>query len=210
MEELLKVHKTNFYGPFNISRAIVPYFRARNRGSFCFISSIIGWTAHVAATPYTSSKRALQGTSSWMVRRTLLYADESTGMAECLSMEMEIFAPDVKVLVVEPGYFKTDIFKKHTMVESTTETYHQFHKGVGKFMHDMIGNEPGDPERGVAAIIDLLKGRGWAAGKKVPLRLPMGSDSLEAVREKCRETLRVCDEWEGFARSTDWKAPSES
>ena len=66
------------------------------------------------------------------------------------------------------------------------------------------GKQKGDPKKGVKRMIDVVTGEGMASGRKVPLRMPLGRDSLVAVREKCEETLRVCEEWEDLIASTDW------
>ncbi len=51
--------------------------------------------------------------------------------------------------------------------------------------------------------MDVIRGEGMARGKTMPIRMPLGSDGLEVVRRKCRETLEICEEWEEVIRSTD-------
>lgn len=67
----------------------------------------------------------------------------------------------------------------------------------------VVGNEPGDSTKGVARMIDLVKGTGIAAGKTIPLRMPLGTDGWTRIKEKCEETLKICEEWEKVAKSTD-------
>lgn len=67
----------------------------------------------------------------------------------------------------------------------------------------VVGNEPGDSTKGVACMIDLVKGTGVAAGKTIPLRMPLGTDGWTRIKEKCEETLKICEEWEEIAKSTD-------
>lgn len=52
-------------------------------------------------------------------------------------------------------------------------------------------------------MIELVKGTGVAAGRTVPLRVPLGTDGWTRIKEKCEETLKICDEWEEVAKSTD-------
>lgn len=82
--------------------------------------------------------------------------------------------------------------------------YAGFNAAVRDLEASIVGNEPGDAERGVAIMIDLVKGTGVAAGKKVPLRVPLGSDGWGRIRVKCENMVQICDEWEGVARSTDF------
>lgn len=64
--------------------------------------------------------------------------------------------------------------------------------------------EPGDPEKAVEVMLDVVKGEGVAEGKDTPFRLPLGSDGLEVMRAKCSGTLKVCEEWEAMIKSTDF------
>ena len=67
----------------------------------------------------------------------------------------------------------------------------------------MEGHQPGDVKKVVETMIDVVKGEGVAKGKDMPKRLPLGTDALELVREKCVETLKTMDEWEGIIKGTD-------
>jgi NAD(P)-dependent dehydrogenase (short-subunit alcohol dehydrogenase family) len=53
--------RTNFYGPLNITRAVLPNLRSKGSGTLVFISSINGWVGGIGGTPYVSSKFALEG-----------------------------------------------------------------------------------------------------------------------------------------------------
>ena len=65
------------------------------------------------------------------------------------------------------------------------------------------GKQPGDPKKAVERIIDVPKSEGMVAGRPMPPRLPLGADSLAAIRAKCEATLKICDEWESLITSTD-------
>jgi hypothetical protein len=65
------------------------------------------------------------------------------------------------------------------------------------------GNQTGDPAKGVARIIDIVKGENSTAGKEWPVQLAIGSDAVAVIRKKCEDTLRELDFWEELAKSTD-------
>lgn len=65
------------------------------------------------------------------------------------------------------------------------------------------GNQPGDTVKGVQRIVDVVKGENGATGKPWPSSLPLGSDAVSVIREKCEKTLRDLEAWETFAKSTD-------
>lgn len=131
-------------------------------------------------------------------------------MVECLSKELAFMAPGIKVLLVEPGYFGTRAFRNvnFTARDKHTPEYAQFHAGAKAHIASTIDNEPGDPGKAVDRMIELVNGTGMAAGKTVPLRVPLGSDGWDIVKTKCEETLKICEEWEDVARSTDVKPPA--
>lgn len=116
---------------------------------------------------------------------------------------MAIFSPGVKVLIVDPGYFRTKVFSNISHVEPRNPDYAQFNAGVRQFEASLVGKEHGDADKAVTRMIELVKGTGMAAGKQIPLRVPLGSDGWERVKTKCEETIKICEDWEEVAKSTD-------
>ncbi|KAI1771451.1 NAD(P)-binding protein [Hypoxylon cercidicola] len=188
-QEIEDAMRTNFFGPFHVTQAVLPRMRAKGKGTLCYISSQAGWHGDASATGYCSTKFALEG------------------MVECLSKELAFMAPGIEVLLVEPGYFSTRAFHNVSFTHRVKDTpdYAQFHAGARAHVDSVIDNEPGDSAKAVDRMIELVKGTGMAAGKTVPLRVPLGSDGWGKVKDKCEETLKICEEWEEVARSTDVK-----
>ncbi|KAI0157905.1 hypothetical protein GGR52DRAFT_576875 [Hypoxylon sp. FL1284] len=186
-EEMEEVFRTNVHGPLNISRAILPRLRAKGKGTLLYVSSQAGWHADPGASGYCASKFALEGA------------------VECLSLELAMFAPGIKVLIVEPGYCRTRAFANINHVPARIPEYAEFNAAVRKVEASVVGNEPGDAEKAVSIMIDLVKGTGVAAGREIPLRVPLGSDGWERIRNKCQNMTKICDDWEEVARSIDIK-----
>ncbi|KAI1436711.1 hypothetical protein GGR50DRAFT_649197 [Xylaria sp. CBS 124048] len=184
-EELEGTMRTNFFGPMNITRSLLPKLRAKGKATLLFLSSQAGWHADPGASGYCASKFALEGA------------------VECLSQELALFAPGVKVLLVEPGYFRTRAFGNINHVPPRVPEYAGFNAAVRQVEAGIVGNEPGDAEKGVAIMIDLVRGTGVAAGREIPLRVPLGTDGWGRIRAKCEEMMKICDEWEEVAKSTD-------
>lgn len=184
-EDFERSMRTNFHGPMNITRAILPKLRVKGKGTLLYISSQAAWHGDPSAAAYCSSKFALEGA------------------VECLAKELAIFAPGLQVLIVEPGYFRTKAFENILHIEPHVPYYAQFNTAVRQVEAATVGNEPGNSEKGVARMIDLVKGTGAAAGRTVPLRVPLGSDSWGRIKAKCEETIKICNEWEELAKSTD-------
>jgi len=75
------------------------------------------------------------------------------------------------------------------------------------FLEQANENQPGDPDKAVKIMIDIVKEEGVAQGKTQPLRLPIGRDALATLRNKYVKYLELCDEWEDVITSTDFDVP---
>lgn len=65
--------------------------------------------------------------------------------------------------------------------------------------------QPGDPEKAVEIILDLVRKEGCAEGRDVPFRLPLGTDSFGTMKEKCEEVLKLLEEWGPVILSTNYE-----
>lgn len=74
---------------------------------------------------------------------------------------------------------------------------------MSKNFDDFNGNQPGDTVKGVRRVVDVVKRENEATGKPWPALLPLGSDAVSVIRNKCEQTLRDLEIWEDFAKSTD-------
>lgn len=88
-------------------------------------------------------------------------------------------------------------------VKPRLSEYTQLNEMTKQLQASFITSSPGDTEKGAAAMIDLVKGTGLAAGKKILVRVPMGTDSWLAIKKECEDTLTILKDWEEFAKSTD-------
>lgn len=92
LQEWRRTFETNFFGALACIRAVLPHMRTRKSGTIVNVGSIGGRLASPGAGPYSASKFALEA------------------LSESLRLEMVPFG--VKVCIVEPGAFKTDMWKK--------------------------------------------------------------------------------------------------
>jgi NAD(P)-dependent dehydrogenase (short-subunit alcohol dehydrogenase family) len=89
--EIRRVMETNFFGVLELTRALLPTFRAQNSGRIVVVSSQAGFVGQPANSIYCASKWALEG---W---------------AESMAYELDAFG--IHVILVEPGPYKTQIWK---------------------------------------------------------------------------------------------------
>ena len=188
-EEYLAQFNANTFGAMNVTRAILPHFRQKRAGTILFNSSYFAWTAMPALSPYCGAKAAL------------------SAMATCL--EMEVAPLGIRCLCPELGHFRTPVLSPAggNLRATTTSKFNEYAELLGTVMAlraSLDGNQPGDPKKAVELMVDLVKGEGCAAGKTVPLRLPIGRDAREAIKVTCEEMLKTIEEWKDVIDSTDF------
>jgi NAD(P)-dependent dehydrogenase (short-subunit alcohol dehydrogenase family) len=104
LEELRQQFETNFFGAVALTKAALPTMRRQRSGHIIMVSSIAGLHGSVTVSSYSASKHALEGWSE--------------------SLRLEINALGIKVVLVEPGAFQTDIWTRGAVMgeNSTKET----------------------------------------------------------------------------------------
>jgi NAD(P)-dependent dehydrogenase (short-subunit alcohol dehydrogenase family) len=92
LDELRLQFETNFFGAVAVTKAALATMRRQHSGHIIQVSSITGLHGTVTASSYSASKHALEGWSE--------------------SLRMEVNALGIKVVLVEPGAFQTDIWTR--------------------------------------------------------------------------------------------------
>jgi NAD(P)-dependent dehydrogenase (short-subunit alcohol dehydrogenase family) len=95
-DEMRRVFETNVFGTMALTRAVLGHMRRAGQGRIVLVSSIGGRLGHVAATPYCSSKFALEG------------------FAETLAFEL--FPFNIKVTVIEPGTINNSFLNENRVI----------------------------------------------------------------------------------------------
>lgn len=130
-------------------------------------------------------------------------------MADCLQAETS--ALGIQTIVFEPGNFRTEILGSKMLNNKPTpsasnEENSKIHAETTAAFAALSGHQRGDAKKAVKRMVDVLRLEGVAEGRTaMPPRLLIGKDAFDAVREKCEETLRICEEWEGVIGDTDWE-----
>lgn len=177
--EIRRQFETNVFGLFSLSRRVLPGMRARRSGHIVNISSVGGLMAFPATGYYHASKFAVEGFSE--------------------SLAMEVAPLGIKVMIVEPGRFRTD-WAGRSMVTTTTNIadYAETAGARIKAAQDYSGKQAGDPVRGAAAIIKAVD------SPKPPLRLLLGSDAYQLAVTHLDGMRKNFDDWKDLTLSTDF------
>jgi NAD(P)-dependent dehydrogenase (short-subunit alcohol dehydrogenase family) len=104
LEELRRQFDTNFFGTVAMTKAALPTMRRQHSGHIIMVSSIGGLLGSVSVSSYSASKHALEGWSE--------------------SLRLEVNALGIKVVLVEPGAYLTDIWTRGAVMgeKATQET----------------------------------------------------------------------------------------
>lgn len=91
-DQIEKQFQTNVFGLMNVTREILPYFRAEKRGLIVNVASVGGRITFPLYSIYHATKWAVEGFS------------------ESLQYELEQF--NIRVKIIEPGPIKTDFYDR--------------------------------------------------------------------------------------------------
>ncbi len=129
------VLETNFWGPVRTIRAALPAMRAKGGAVIINVSSASG---RMPGTPYGSwysaSKHALNALTE--------------------AMYLELDGIDVRVVCIEPGFFKTDITRNSGRpVDDGSDPYAQDQAWLAEFFEKSIVDGGGDPVEVAETIV---------------------------------------------------------
>ncbi|MFB6840365.1 oxidoreductase [Streptomyces sp. NPDC056361] len=174
--ELRSLFDVHVFGPAALTRAVLPHMRARRSGAIVQISSVGGQMSMAGFGAYSATKFALEG------------------MSEALAAEVGPLG--VKVLIVEPGAFRTGLFGNHSVSGDTIADYADTVGGTRAFVETGGGTQAGDPAKAAAAVLAALN------ADETPLRLALGDDSIDTIYAHLDQVRSDLTAWEKVGRDT--------
>jgi len=174
--ELRALMDTNFFGAAGVIRAALPLLRAQRSGAIVNITSLGGQLSFAGFSAYSASKFALEG------------------LSEALAGEVAPFG--IKVLIVEPGQFRTNLAGAGMRYMPELPAYADTVGATRQFAHGMHQTQEGDPLKAAAAIAKALE------ADDTPLRLALGRDAVDAIRGHAQKMLVDIDTWEAVSVDT--------
>ncbi|SFW82263.1 oxidoreductase [Amycolatopsis australiensis] len=176
MDELRDLMEVMFFGAVAVTKAVLPHLRAQGSGTIVQLSSMGGQLAPPGFGAYCAAKFALEGIS------------------EALAAEVKPFG--VRVLIVEPGAFRTEFGGGRMHRSRTIGAYAVSTSGTREAVETMDGTQPGDPAKAAAAIVRAV------GSEDAPLRLALGADAVAAIRAQHRARAADLAAWEEVSRAT--------
>jgi NAD(P)-dependent dehydrogenase (short-subunit alcohol dehydrogenase family) len=177
-EQLERQFATNFFGVTYVLRAVLPVMRRQRSGHIFNVSSLAGVIGFKQCSAYGATKFAVEG------------------LSQALAQELEPFG--IKVTVVEPGFFRTDLLAPESVVwgELTIDDYGP-PNNVKASWEPYHRKQTGDPAKLGKALVEL------AAMDSPPKQFLAGSDAVATIAPALQSRLEEIHAHAGLSKSTD-------
>lgn len=170
---------TNFFGPIELIKQVLPYMRAQKKGAILNVSSIAAARSGVGSGYYAASKAALELMTDGLMKKV---------------------APlGIKVMTVEPGAFRTKFYD--TSLKGTQKQIEDYADTAWKTRKENIvdnQDQPGDPDKAGEVIYETIQ------KENIPKRLLLGSDAVRIVSAEMKERLQEIEDWSAVSAQTDY------
>lgn len=178
--EIDRIYRTNFLGPIHLIQKVLPSMRARRSGTIINFSSIAAFQTAAGSGYYGATKAALESASDALRKET---------------------APlGIKVLVVEPGPFKTDFAGRSLAISKKDIADYAETSGKRKFRDDPHTEwHLGDTDLAAKVIAEIV------AQDELPFRILLGTDAVEIGENYCDARLTEIRQWKSYSAKTDAK-----
>ena len=181
-DELRSLFELHFFAPVALIRAVLPHMRSQGGGAI--VQDVRRrWSDHGAR-----------------LRRVL--SDEVRAGGNHAALHDEVAPFGIRTLIVEPGAFRTGLFRPDAAYRS--QPMAEYAQTVGPtrdYASGGHGLQPGDPPNAAQAILRALD------ADEPPLRLVVGGDAIDNIRARLDQlTLTLTDEL-GAGKSSDVEPP---
>ncbi len=138
LPELRQQMDTNFFGHVAVTQAVLPAMRAQRSGHIIMVTSESGRMGAPALSSYAASKFALEGWTE--------------------TLRLETRALGIKVVLVEPGAFKTDIWDRNARLNQLLVCGKSPNQERGRRVKEWaVTTYKGDPQPVADLIADIAE-----------------------------------------------------
>ena len=177
-ESIRRVFETNVFGLITVTQAVLPIMRSQKSGCIVNFSSIQGVLVSPGLSVYAATKHAVEGLSD--------------------GLSQELAHLGIKVIIVEPGPFRTDFAGRSLDTQSAISDYEKSVRPMRSRLSQINGTQPGDPIKAAKILIEMVN------QDHPPLRLPLGNITIDRVKDKISKWAKEIEDIEATARSADY------
>jgi NAD(P)-dependent dehydrogenase (short-subunit alcohol dehydrogenase family) len=177
--DIERLFSTNFWGVHHVMRAALPVMRKQRSGHIINISSVAGAVGLMHCSAYSASKFAVEGLS--------------------LAVAEEVAKFGIKVTVVEPGFFRTDLLDAASAKwpSQRIDDYAASEVSAQEMWSPYAGQQPGDPDKLGQVFVQLV-------GMEIPPRIFVaGGDAISVIAPAVEARLKAVHALEALSKSTD-------
>jgi len=127
--------ETNFWGTVKLTNELLPYFRKQKQGKIITVGSMLGLVSLPNVAYYAASKHALEG------------------YFKALRLELNQF--NIKVSMVEPSGFKTNIGNSAITAKGDIKDYDAFRQKITSYTNAWLNNAPG-PQPVIDTVLKIV------------------------------------------------------
>lgn len=180
-EEIRRQFDTNFYGTVRTIQKILPHMRKTSHGAIVNFSSIAALDTAAGSAFYGASKCAVEGMSSGLLK--------------------EVGPLGIKVIVIEPGPFKTDFF--YRSIDINAHNIPDYAETAGRRKVKLENPEAsgmggwGDKQKAAKAVIEAVQ------MQDSPFRLLLGSLAVKMGENFVATRKAEIEKYKNLSESTD-------
>jgi NAD(P)-dependent dehydrogenase (short-subunit alcohol dehydrogenase family) len=170
--------EVNFFGPLNVTRAVLPVMRKQRSGQVVTFSSTAGLVGQEFVVAYCASKFALEG---WME-----------------SIRFDLAPYGITTTIVEPGFFRTELLVEGSSTlwpELSIPDYAERTAATIEGWRGMNGKQSGDPAKLATALITVID------RDEPPLRWLAGADAVQVAEQKADDLRAQADAFRELSSS---------
>jgi NAD(P)-dependent dehydrogenase (short-subunit alcohol dehydrogenase family) len=172
-EDQARAHlDTNFFGALWVNQAVVPLLRGQGSGHVVQVSSMGSAGGFAATGLYSAGKAALDA------------------LSEALAMEVERFG--IKVTILQPGGYETDLFTRGLTTTEENPAYAPLRAWLTGLWNE---SEDGDPASAAAVLLRVVD------LPEPPKRLVLGSTAYDMVGQLTQARTAELARWEELSRA---------
>ena len=170
-DEIRAMYETNVLGPVAVIQAVLPILREQGFGHILGTSSSLGHYVVPLIGYYCSSKWAFEA------------------IYESLAIEVKPFG--INVTIIEPGAYATEFGSENSLKFS--ESSPEYEPLRNMVFENMSKLERGNPDATAQAILKVID------SENPPLRMFLGSNSLNEIRQTYSDRIKVWEDWQDVA-----------
>ena len=176
--------EANFFGVVNVARAALP----------CSAGNAPGCS---------SNSRRLAG--AWAARPGWVHTRRRSspeGFSEVLANEVKPFG--VKVMIIEPGAFRTDWQGSSMRLHEVGADYEPSVGEINRMRERTNGTQPWDPARAARIIVEVV------GSDDPPRRLLLGAGAVAQARDAATQRAAELEQWADLSATADFPQQTAS